>query len=93
MIVQSFAAYRVANTQRIVTSSASVQSNPVNATTAIVTVDALTFMIAGQNPTAVQNTCIPLLANQQYRVTGLQAGERLAFITASSGNAWVTPEG
>ena len=49
------------------------------------------FVIEGVNPTAT-TSCMPLLANVQYRLYGWNAGEKMAFITAGSvGTVYITP--
>ena len=49
------------------------------------------FVIEGVNPTAT-TSCMPLIANVQYRLYGWNAGEKMAFITAGSvGTVYITP--
>ena len=49
------------------------------------------FVICGDNPTAT-TSCMPLLANVQYRLYGWNAGDKMAFITAGSvGTVYITP--
>lgn len=50
------------------------------------------FVLADANPTATVAAGTPLAANSMVRLTGLQAGDKLAFITASgTGTAYVRP--
>lgn len=49
------------------------------------------FVICGTNPTAT-TSCMPLLANVQYRLYGWNSGDKMAFITsADTGTAYITP--
>ena len=49
------------------------------------------FVICGSNPTAT-TSCMPLLANVQYRLYGWNSGDKMAFITSSgTGTAYITP--
>ena len=49
------------------------------------------FVIYGSNPTAT-TSCMPLIANVQYRLYGWNAGDKMAFITAgSAGTVYITP--
>lgn len=83
-----------ANTQRVSMSTTSAAQT--NAFTqdgwAIVTVTEDCFAVMGLAPTAVAHTCVPLLADCQYRVE-TKFGYKLAFIMAAgTGDAYVTEE-
>lgn len=48
----------------------------------MVVVTALSFVLRGSNPTAT-TSCLPLAPNVPYRLRGMKAGEKLAFVLAS----------
>ena len=59
---------------------------------AVVTPDVNVFFRRGSNPTAVVDVDQILLANQTYRLYGMAAGDKLAFVTAgAAGNVYITP--
>ena len=60
----------------------------------VVTVDSVTFVRKGTAPVAV-NTGVDqvLLATNAYRIGPLLAGEKLAFISTTGGNVYITPQG
>lgn len=48
----------------------------------MVVVTALSFVLRGSSPTAT-TSCMPLVPNVPYRLRGMKAGEKLAFVLAS----------
>ena len=60
----------------------SAQTVTLTASNLLVQSDVACFVLRGTNPVAT-TSCLPLLANTQYRLTGMQEGEKLAIITAS----------
>lgn len=79
-----------ASTASVSISTTSAQSAALAGGNVVVMATADCFILRGANPTATV-LCLPLLANTQYRLTGIAEGEKLAFITASgSGTAYVT---
>lgn len=57
----------------------------------LVCVDTDCFMRQGASPTAVADTDLRIPAGQSFRVN-VQCGNKLAFVGASAGNAYITPE-
>lgn len=82
-----------ANTSTVSISTTSAQSAVIpQGGSVVVHSTADCFVIQGANPTAVANTCLPLFANVQYRLSGIRENGRLAFITASgTGTVYITP--
>lgn len=79
-------------TQSVSMSTTSAQSAALNGGSALVQVNAACFVIRGKNPTAT-TACMPLVADVPYMMRGIAAGEKLAFIMASStGTATITPQ-
>ena len=95
MIEYSMAATPGGTSQKIAVSTTSAQSTAIGnlAPTAVITPDITVFFRRGGNPTALSTGVDQiLLANNTYRLYGLQAGDKLAFITASgSGNVYISP--
>lgn len=83
-----------ANTQRVSMSTTSAAQTTAFTQDgwAMVTVTEDCFAVMAVTPVAVAQTCIPLLADCQYRVP-TKFGYKLAFIMASgTGDAYVTEE-
>jgi hypothetical protein len=79
-----------ASTTTVAISTTSAQSGVLAGGNVVLKSTAECFVVRGSNPTATV-LCLPLLADQQYRLTGIAEGERLAFITASgSGTVHIT---
>lgn len=89
----ALSAPREANTQRVAFTAASAVSGPINNNEVVLTVTAACFMIAGQAPVAVAQTCAYLAPNIPYLIGGLKEGDRIALILGSVGNAdgYITP--
>lgn len=82
------------NTQRVaVTNASAATALPVGSSSAIVTVTAGCFVVRGQAPVAVAQTSMWLAAGIPYRLCGLLAEDKLAFITTGvlTNDAYVTP--
>ena len=79
--------------QAIAVSATSVQSAvTVSAGPVVATPTVDVFVRRGTNPTALADgTDQILLAGYTYRIGGLVLGEKLAFISASSGTVYLTP--
>ncbi len=83
--------------QRIAISTTSAQSGVLSANggvDAVVYADTDCFVRQGASPTALADgTDQLLLAGNQYRLSGIVSGNRLAFITASgAGFVYLTPQ-
>jgi hypothetical protein len=79
-----------ASTASVSISTTSAQSAVLAGGNVVVMATADCFVLRGSNPTAT-TACLPLVANREYRLTGIAQGERLAFITASgTGTAYIT---
>lgn len=75
-----------------VTTSSAQTSNAIGSTECLVYANVECFVLAGSNPTATVAAGTPIAANAMVRLTGLQPGEKLAFIAASgSGTAYIRP--
>jgi len=75
-----------------VTTSSAATSNAITSDECLVYANVECFVVAGSNPTATVAAGTPIAANAMIRLTGLQAGDKLAFIAASgSGTAYVRP--
>lgn len=77
--------------QKVVLSAASAQSTVLAGSTVVVTPDVNCFMRMGVNPAAVVDVDRILIANTAHRVT-ISPGQKLAFIAAGAGNAYITSE-
>ena len=75
-------------------SSTSAQSAAYNARTLLVSPSIDCFYRSGSNPTALADgTDTFLFGGNTYRIEGLPAQHKLAFITsAASGSVYITPE-
>jgi len=81
------------NTIRVAVTVASAQTAVLTASGYTVTVTAPCFVVRGANPTAVAQTSFYLAAGIPYKLSGILAGDKLAFITASgTADAYVSPE-
>lgn len=75
-----------------VTTTSAATSSAIGATECLVYSNVECFVLAGSSPTATVAAGTPIAANAMVRLTGLQPGEKLAFIAASgSGTAYVRP--
>lgn len=75
-----------------VSTSSAATSNVIGASDCYVYTNVECFALAGGTPTATVAAGTPLAANSMTRFTGLQAGDKIAFITASgTGTAYVRP--
>ncbi len=80
-----------ATSATVAISTTSAQSAVLGSGNVVVQSDAACFVVRGSNPTAT-TLCLPLMANAQYRLTGIQEGEKLAFITATgTGTVTIVP--
>lgn len=79
--------------QSVAVSGASAQSAVITTGEALVTPTVDCFVRHGSNPTALADgTDILLLANVQYRVSGIPNGNKLAFITGgAAGTVYISP--
>ena len=78
--------------QVVSVTSTSAQSAVLTCSEVMVTVTALSFVVRGSNPTAVANTSMALAPNIPYRLGGFNPGvDKLAFITATTASAYITP--
>lgn len=67
-------------------------SSAIGADECLVYVNVECFVMAGSSPTVTTTTGTPLAANSMIRLTGIQPGDKLAFITASgTGTAYIRP--
>ena len=94
MSYAEFSAPGTQSTQRVAVTAVSAATLPIDAAAVIVTVTAGCFVIRGTAPTAVAQTSMWLAPNIPYRLRGLLAGDRLAFVTtgALTNDAYVTPD-
>lgn len=75
-----------------VTTSSAATSNAIGSDECYVYSTVECFALAGSSPTATVAAGTPIAANAMIRLTGLQAGDKIAFIAASgSGTAYVRP--
>lgn len=75
-----------------VTTSSAATSNAIGAGECYVYSTVECFALAGAAPTATVAAGTPIAANAMIRLTGLQAGDKIAFIAASgSGTVYVRP--
>lgn len=75
-----------------VTTSSAATSNAIGSADCYVYTNVECFVLAGASPTATVDAGTPLAANSMTRISGIQAGDKLAFIAASgSGTAYVRP--
>jgi len=75
--------------QKVDVTTTSAQSSTLQSADAVVVVSALCFVTRAG--TAVANTSMALAPNVPYRLRGIQAGEKLAFVTASgTATAYIT---
>lgn len=78
-----------AATRSLSISGTSAQTAVLNGQHLVVQSTVDCYVIRGDNPTAT-TSCLPLLANTQYRLTGVKEGEKLAVIAGSSGTFFYT---
>jgi len=73
-------------------SATSAASAPLDGGSVIVSVTENCFVVRGRTPVAT-TSCLRLIAGRHYRLCGIQAGERLAFVAMglSTGTAYITP--
>lgn len=78
--------------QAIAVGAVSAQSAVIQAASVIVTPMVDVFCRRGVNPVALADGSDQiLLAGFSYRVAGLVAGDRIAFIAAAAGTVYLTP--
>jgi hypothetical protein len=79
--------------QSVSVSGVSAQTtNAIGSPTAVVYSNVEAFALAGSNPSASVAAGTPIAAGQMIRFTGIQPGDKLAFITAgATGTVYVRP--
>lgn len=81
-----------ATSQKVDMTTTSASSTVLGCREVLVTVSALAFVQRGSSPTAVANTSMALAPNVPYRLGGINPGvDKLAFVTGSTGTAYITP--
>lgn len=90
MKLVSLAVPNAATTAAVSISGTSAQSSKLTGSDVVVMPTVDCFVIRGRDPTAT-TSCLPLLANLHWRLTGIGPDEKLAFITSGgTGTAYVT---
>jgi len=80
------------NQQVSASGTSAATTNAINAEDPLVYSTVEVFAVAGASPTATVAAGTPIPANTLIRLSGVQPGDRLAFITASgTGTVYVCP--
>lgn len=89
----SMAALTGGQSEKVAVSGTSATSAVIGGSYVVVTPDTNVFVRRGSTPVAVADgTDQMLLANQSYRLYGLNTQDKLAFITSGgTGNVYISP--